>query len=72
MAQVAWRRRAVADLHRIAKHIADENPLAARRVLQELLLAGDSLTEFPRRGRPGRVLDVSWAHGSWWRFSLTS
>jgi plasmid stabilization system protein ParE len=29
--------------------------IAARRVARELLLAGESLTVFPRRGRPGRI-----------------
>lgn len=50
---VQWRRRALLDLQRIVTHIADENPVAARRVSRELLLAADSLSIFPRRGRPG-------------------
>ncbi|MBX9699460.1 MAG: type II toxin-antitoxin system RelE/ParE family toxin [Acetobacteraceae bacterium] len=39
----------------MTSHIAEENPVAAARVARELLLAGDSLTLFPRRGRPGRL-----------------
>ncbi len=48
---VSWRAAALADIARIA----DENPIAAKRVATELLLAGDSLETFPRRGRPGRA-----------------
>ncbi len=52
---VFWRQSASADVARIVRHIASENPIAARQVAQELLLAGDSLTLFPLRGRPGRI-----------------
>lgn len=52
---VRWRPVAFADLTRIVAHIADENPIAARRVGRELLIAGDSLATFPQRGRRGRV-----------------
>ncbi len=51
---VIWRTRALADVARIVRHIAADNPVAAARVARELLLAGDSLVLFPRRGRPGR------------------
>ena len=51
---VVWRARALADVSRIVRYIAADNPVAARKVGRELLLAGDSLTMFPRRGRPGR------------------
>lgn len=50
---VRWRVRALADIGRIARHIATDNPIAAARVTRELLVAGDSLAVFPRRGRPG-------------------
>lgn len=52
---VRWRVRALADVARIAQHIATENPIAARAVARELLLAGDSLVLFPLRGRSGRL-----------------
>jgi len=52
---VLWRTRALADVARIARYIATENPVAARAVARELLLAGDSLVQFPLRGRPGRL-----------------
>ena len=50
---VTWRPAALEDIARIADHIAAENPLAARRIARELVVAGDSLETFPRRGRPG-------------------
>jgi toxin ParE1/3/4 len=52
---VVWRARALADIGRIIRYIAADNPVAAKRVGRELLLAGDSLVIFPRRGRPGRL-----------------
>jgi plasmid stabilization system protein ParE len=51
---VVWRARALADIGRIVRYIATDNPIAAKRVGRELLLAGDSLVTFPRRGRNGR------------------
>jgi toxin ParE1/3/4 len=55
---VVWRVRALADVGRIVRYIASDNPVAARQVGRELLLAGDSLTMFPHRGRPGRQKDT--------------
>lgn len=52
---VIWRPLASADVRRIVTHIAEENPLAARRVAQELYVAGASLAVFPYRGRRGRT-----------------
>jgi toxin ParE1/3/4 len=52
---VVWREDARADVIRIIEHIRLENPIAARQVGREILLAADSLAIFPRRGRPGRV-----------------
>jgi len=52
---VVWRARALTDIARITAHIAMDNPVAASRIARELVLAGDSLTMFPRRGRPGRL-----------------
>lgn len=53
--RVNWRSIAFADLARVVAYIAEKNPIAARRVGRELLLAGDSLANFPYRGRRGRV-----------------
>jgi toxin ParE1/3/4 len=51
---VVWRTRALADIAHIQRYIATDNPVAAVRVAKGLLVAWDSLTTFPRRGRPGR------------------
>ena len=51
---VIWRTRALSDVSRTVRYIAADNPVAASRAGREPLLAGDSLTLFPRRGRPGR------------------
>ncbi|CAO3445569.1 plasmid stabilization system [Azospirillum argentinense] len=53
--RVVWRAAARADLVRILRYVSQENPVAARRLAQELVLAGDSLQVFPRRGRRGLV-----------------
>jgi toxin ParE1/3/4 len=55
---VVWRARALADVDRIVRYIAADNPVAAMRVGRELLRAGDSLTMFPRRSRPGRQPEI--------------
>jgi toxin ParE1/3/4 len=55
MASVVWSPQALDDVARIAAYIATENPIAAARVARELLLAGDSLAIFPRRGRLGSL-----------------
>lgn len=53
--QVIWLESSRSDLERILHYIAAENPLAAARMAQELLLAADSLTLFPHRGRAGLI-----------------
>jgi len=50
---VTWRAEALADVVRLIRYIAEENPVAARKMGRELLLAGDSLAMFPKRGRVG-------------------
>lgn len=52
---VVWREDANYDLFNIIDHIFAENPVAARKVAGEIVLAGESLAVFPRRGRIGRV-----------------
>ncbi|MBF0355929.1 MAG: type II toxin-antitoxin system RelE/ParE family toxin [Alphaproteobacteria bacterium] len=52
---VIWRASALADVERIVSYVSLENPFAAMQIARELVLAGDSLTVFPYRGRPGRV-----------------
>ena len=55
MNPVRWRPKALEELARIVRRVSEENPIAARQVGRELLLAGDSLSLFPYRGRVGRV-----------------
>lgn len=43
------------DVARIVAHIAEENPIAARRLAQELFVAAAALAVFPRRGRRGLI-----------------
>ena len=52
---VVWAPQAIEDIARITRYIAAENPVAAVHVARELLVAGDSLAVFPRRGRPGSL-----------------
>jgi toxin ParE1/3/4 len=52
--QVVRRTKALAYIARITAYIAADNPVAAARIARARLLAGDNLTLFPRRGRPGR------------------
>lgn len=50
---------AIADLVRIRAYIAQFNPIAARRMAERLIAAGDSLARFPNRGRPaGRYREL--------------
>ena len=52
---VVWAPQAIDDIARITRHIAAENPVAAVRVVRELVIAGDSLAVFSRRGRPSSL-----------------
>jgi addiction module RelE/StbE family toxin len=49
---VVWTRAALREIHAIHDYLADHNPEAARRMVEALFAAGDSLAEFPHRGRP--------------------
>jgi len=52
MAEVIWSSEAISDLDLIIAYIAHFDRDAAERVAQRLIDAGESLSEFPRRGRP--------------------
>lgn len=54
--QVEWRPSALADRDAIIGYLEPLNPYAAANLLRALILAGDSLTLFPQRGRPGLAL----------------
>ena len=49
--ELKWSRRALADLERIANHIAAENPHAATALLQEFRASTGHLREHPYLGR---------------------
>lgn len=53
--KVVWRPRAVDQLIGIEDFIATSNPVAARRVAQQIKTAVAGLAQLPHRGRPGRV-----------------
>jgi toxin ParE1/3/4 len=52
--RVVWTKTALRGVWRAYDYIFDFNPPAARRMAVALLAAGDSLVNFPHRGRPVR------------------
>jgi toxin ParE1/3/4 len=56
--QVEWGAAALDDRDAIMCYLEPLNPQAAVKLLQALVLAGDSLTWFPDRGRPGLARDT--------------
>ena len=53
--RVRWVRAALADLHQAHAYIAQDNPAAARRLIERIQSAVGRLAELPNLGRPGRV-----------------
>ena len=53
--RVRWLRTALANLEAEAEYIAEDDPVAAGRVVQRILRAVDLLTKNPALGRVGRV-----------------
>ncbi len=53
--RVIWSDQALDDLEEIGRYIAGFNPAAAVRLLIRLRAAGESLRDFPDRGRPAFV-----------------
>lgn len=54
MAKVVWDGNAIADLNRTIAYIEQFNAGAADQMASRLFALGESLTDFPRRGRPVR------------------
>lgn len=54
MNEVVWTEPALANLEAIRAYIAQFNPKAARNVADSLKASGESLRNFPHRGRPVR------------------
>lgn len=55
MVQIVWTQRALAQLRLIRAYVAQFDPDAAERLAMRLIDAGNSLHEFPDRGRPATV-----------------
>lgn len=53
--QIIWRARAKSDLAKIIRYIANEDPVAARRIKERLESAILPVAEHPYLYRPGRV-----------------
>jgi len=53
--QIRWTKRAANNLDSVVAYIAQDNPLAAKKFLRELLQKIDHLQSFPMLGRPGLV-----------------
>jgi toxin ParE1/3/4 len=53
--RVKWLKVALANLEAAADYIAEDNPTAASRFVQEIFRATDLLARNPAMGRPGRV-----------------
>jgi len=52
---VTWTPAALRDLDTVLSYLAAQNPLAAARLVDEILSASDSLATLAHRGKPGRV-----------------
>jgi len=50
--QVIWTRAALAGVRTIRQYIHQFNPYAAEKVAAEIIAVGNSLEDFPFRGRP--------------------
>jgi len=53
--RLRWTTPAAEDLYRIVRRIQKDNPTAATEVARVLYDGCDSLKDFPRRGREGRI-----------------
>ncbi len=52
---VHWSPAALRDLDDVLEYLATHNPLAAERLVEEVLEASGSLATLAHRGKPGRV-----------------
>ena len=52
MARIDWTREALGHLELIRAYIGQFDPRAANRFVARLIAAGESLADFPNRGRP--------------------
>jgi toxin ParE1/3/4 len=54
--KVVWSPEALDDVARTFDYLLPLNPVAARRIVEALFIAADSLVMFPERGRSGTKL----------------
>ena len=54
--QIKWLSKALKNLQDEAEYIADDDPQAAKLIVQRIYTSVTKLTEQPASGRPGRVL----------------
>ncbi len=52
---VHWSPAALRDMEGVLEYLTAHNPLAAERLVEEILEASDSLATLAHRGKPGRV-----------------
>jgi toxin ParE1/3/4 len=53
--QVRWSTLAAEDLERIFQRIEKDNPVAAHKTVKAIYDGCQALSQFPHRGRPGRM-----------------
>lgn len=53
--EVRWTRKALVNLDQEAEYIAQDNPGAAARIVEQIRSSVQTLQDFPALGRPGRV-----------------
>jgi toxin ParE1/3/4 len=51
MVRIVWNEPALRDIEKIRAHVAQFDPKAAQRLADRIVAAGESLSEFPNRGR---------------------
>ncbi|MGB0694418.1 MAG: type II toxin-antitoxin system RelE/ParE family toxin [Rhodospirillaceae bacterium] len=56
--QIIWSLASRNKLIEIRHYIAEHNPTAAAAIASKILVAGNSLREFPRRGRPANQPNI--------------
>lgn len=56
--RLVWARYAISDRENIFTYIETQNPKAAVRVDQKIVLAVRRLVDFPESGRPGKIPDT--------------
>jgi toxin ParE1/3/4 len=56
--RLVWTETAIANLVEIREYVAQDKPVAARRLAQRILSCAKRLAKYPHLGRAGRELDT--------------